>query len=145
MPGSSPPLLAAPPVQRSPATDVFHSSVRRPVVLVVDDEANVRELLAVGLSAYGYEVRTAVGGAHAIDVCQQDREAIVAALIDKRMPGVHGFSTLAAIRQIAPHARCWLITGDADAYAPDELEQLGAQGVIHKPFQLQEIVRLLRS
>ncbi len=139
----SPARLEPTPERRTLACEPYRAGQRRPVVLVVDDDANVREMLSIGLGGRGFDVKKAVGGAHAIEICQQDRDAVVAALIDKRMPGVHGFSTLAAIRQIAPHVRCWLITGDCDEYTKEELEQLGAAGVIYKPFNLNEVARLL--
>jgi CheY-like chemotaxis protein len=45
---------------------------------------------------------TAAGGAHAIALCEREGGLLVAALIDKCMPEVDGFSTLAAIRRLAP-------------------------------------------
>ena len=61
-------------------------------VLVVDDEANIRELLSVSLKFQGYEVETAAGGPEAIDRCRNFKPDVL--ILDVMMPGMDGFGLL---------------------------------------------------
>jgi signal transduction histidine kinase/DNA-binding response OmpR family regulator len=66
-------------------------------VLVVDDDADVRALLEQELVAAGYRVRTAAGGAEALELARRERPSAV--LLDLMMPPPDGFEVLYRIRQ----------------------------------------------
>ena len=61
-------------------------------LLIVDDELSVREILADGLGAMGYETLTAAGASEAFRIIQQERPNAV--LTDIEMPGASGFDLL---------------------------------------------------
>src|ERR1700722_7104078 len=61
-------------------------------VLVVDDEANIVELLSVSLKFQGFEVATATNGAQALDRAREARPDAV--ILDVMMPGMDGFGGL---------------------------------------------------
>ena len=69
-------------------------------ILVVDDEANIRNALAKLLSKQGHTVRTASGVAEAIDILRQSRFQIVVS--DLRMPGEDGLQLLLQTKAIDP-------------------------------------------
>ena len=66
-------------------------------VLVVDDEADVRALLEQELEASGYAVRSAAGGAEALDLIEREKPSVV--LLDLMMPPPDGFEVLYRIRE----------------------------------------------
>lgn len=65
-------------------------------VLVVDDEANIVELLSVSLKFQGFEVCTATNGAQALDRAREARPDAV--ILDVMMPGMDGFGVLRRLR-----------------------------------------------
>src|SRR4051812_48270777 len=88
----------------------------RRLVLVVDDEPDMREMLGFVLPHYGFDVRTANGGNEAIRVVQTTRFDLV--LTDLRMPGMDGFATTSALKQIVPELPVVIASG----YAPGETD-----------------------
>ncbi|MXR40211.1 response regulator [Halobaculum sp. WSA2] len=79
----------------------------RPHVLVVDDEAEVRELYADQL-ADEYDVSTAASGSEALDVLDDSVDVV---LLDRRMPGLHGDDTLERIRASGVDVRVAAVSG----------------------------------
>ncbi|WP_156749871.1 response regulator, partial [Mycobacterium sp. E1747] len=65
-------------------------------ILVVDDEANIVELLSVSLKFQGFEVYTASNGAQALDRAREARPDAV--ILDVMMPGMDGFGVLRRLR-----------------------------------------------
>ncbi len=72
-------------------------------VLVVDDEANIVELLSVSLKFQGFEVYTATNGAQALDRARETRPDAV--ILDVMMPGMDGFGVLRRLRADASMPR----------------------------------------
>ena len=106
----------------------------RKSVLVVDDEPGLLRLLEVGLPKLGFDVRTAAGGAKAVEFYRQNQDTIDLVLIDVTMPGMDGPATLAALQQINPQVRCCFMTGQSFTRSPNQLLALGAAEVFCKPF-----------
>jgi len=79
----------------------------RPHVLVVDDEADVRELYADQLAGE-YDVSTAAAGSEALDVLDDSVDVV---LLDRRMPGLHGDDTLQRIRASGVDVRVATVSG----------------------------------
>ena len=116
---------------------------RRPGVLVVEDEAILRDLLEQALPPHGFTVWAAAGAADAVEALARHPEQIDAALVDLRLPGLDGPDTVAALRGVRPGLPCCLMGGDADPEDP----RLLATGCpcLRKPFHLAEVVRQLRA
>jgi CheY-like chemotaxis protein len=113
-------------------------------VLVADDEETVRTLLSLALPRFGILPLLAADGDEAIRVYQAHAAEVRVALLDVRMPGRDGPATLAALRALTPGLPCVFMTGHAGGYSTDDLRALGAAEVVVKPFQLDELVNLLR-
>jgi CheY-like chemotaxis protein len=114
-------------------------------VLVVDDDADVRDALDAGLRREGFAVWLAADGQAALDLYRNHSETIDVVLLDVRMPGLDGPQTLAALQQLTPQIRCCFMTGYLGSHSTQELRRLGADAVLMKPFHLSEVARVLRT
>ena len=81
---------------------------RKPSVLVVDDEPDLVDLYATNLREE-YEVKTAYGGAAALELIETVHDLDVA-LIDRRMPDVSGDEVLARLHETSPNCRVAMVT-----------------------------------
>jgi DNA-binding response OmpR family regulator len=115
-----------------------------PVILVVDDDPTILTFLRLVLPQEGFAVLTASNGAEAIEVFRHARNWIAAVLLDVRMPGLDGSQTLTALREIDPEVPCCFMSGDTAEYSSEELCKQSGSSVIGKPFQLSELVSVLR-
>jgi CheY-like chemotaxis protein len=85
------------------------SSTRRPRILLIDDDPNVREVLLHLLASFGYEVQTAAEGASGLARFDEGGWDLV--LVDVVMPAMSGWGVVEAIRLRAPATPIVLITG----------------------------------
>ena len=111
-------------------------------VLVVDDEAPVREAFAAALQAKGYEVTLAQDGREALRSLRQERFDLI--FLDILLPQVGGASVLKAIKRWDPEAVVVLITGYP--YHDETLAALeyGPAMLLPKPIKLTDIEAVLR-
>jgi CheY-like chemotaxis protein len=110
--------------------------------LVVDDEEDVREMLAMALQMDGYAV-TAVGdGAAAVRTAQSSPFEVVT--LDLRMPGMGGVETLTRLKSTAPQLPVIIVSGYVGSAEMRTCLDLGAFAVVRKPFDLNELLELLR-
>lgn len=112
------------------------SGRRRSRILVIDDEAQVRDLWGDFLTMLGYDVVRAADGADGLT--HVDRGGCDLILTDLRMPGLTGWDVAAAVRRRAPAAPVLVITGSATHL--DAIRALAA-GVtlLEKPVDLQDL------
>jgi GAF domain-containing protein/CheY-like chemotaxis protein len=111
-------------------------------VLVIDDEAPVRELIADILRAAGHTPRLAEDGPAGLSHVERDGPPDVA-LIDLGLPGMSGWEVAARLRATHPHLPLVLITGWGDRLDPSEIDRSGVSEVIAKPFQAEQILRVV--
>ena len=116
-------------------------------ILVVDDHEGVRVTLELMLTRAGYRVLSADSGSCAIMLAST--EAIDAALIDVHMPGMTGFECLRLILQnrdpLQSRLPSWFITGALTPEINRAAVEIGAMGVLQKPFEHAELVDVIRS
>ena len=119
------------------------SSIQKDRLLVVDDDAVVRDMLEAMLETLGYHVISAENGFKAVETFQEKKEEICLVLSDVIMPGMDGWETLAALRAIQPDIPVILASGCSlsRTAAPRCREQ--PQAVLHKPFKMQDLKALL--
>lgn len=110
-------------------------------ILLVDDDEDMRSLLADVLSDDGYEVVQAANGAEALVVLH--RETFAAILLDKRMPGLSGMDLLPGLRVSCPETPVIVITAFGDAHTAAEGTEKGAFGLLFKPFRMDELRAML--
>jgi CheY-like chemotaxis protein len=112
------------------------SEPRRPV-LVVDDDESIRESVAMFLIDEGYPVAVAGDGDEALERVAERSPALI--LLDIRMPRMNGIEFAAAYRALpGPHAPIVVMTAGRDAR--QRAEEIGADGYLAKPFDLDDLV-----
>ncbi len=106
-------------------------------LLVVDDDAVVREALVDALAEAGYEVRAAGDGARAVALLAERAPDVV--LSDVRMPGMDGLALLALLRERAPDIPVLLMTAFDDMPTVVAAMREGATDFLVKPLDLHEL------
>jgi response regulator RpfG family c-di-GMP phosphodiesterase len=125
--------------RRAGTTSCTGSSGTR--LLIVDDEAACRKLLAVILTQAGMSCTTAANGAEALSVLQ--REPVDAVIADLIMPGVSGLELLAEVRQFYPQQVFLIATGVDDVRVGMQAMRQGADDYLVKPLEADMIVASL--
>jgi CheY-like chemotaxis protein len=100
-------------------------------LLVVDDDQDVRELLAEYLGVNGYQVDLAASGPEALRCLAAQAPDLV--LLDVTMPGMDGIETLAEIARRRPGTPVVMISGNGDVGSARRAVELGAVGYVPKP------------
>ncbi|MSP23716.1 MAG: sigma-54-dependent Fis family transcriptional regulator, partial [Myxococcales bacterium] len=112
-------------------------------ILVVDDEANLRRVLAAQLERDGYEVHTAQDGGQAIEFIREHHVDLV--ITDLRMPRVSGMELLRLMQTEEPELPVVILTAHATVDTAVDALKLGAVDYISKPFDQEEIRRAVRK
>jgi DNA-binding response OmpR family regulator len=112
-------------------------------ILVVDDEASIRELLEVVLTAHRFQVVSASDGEAAIQLIQANPRGFDLVISDILMPGMSGFDVLREIRRINPEMAVFFLTTQVHFYA--QAVQFGANDFIVKPFDYLSLETKLRE
>ncbi|MDB5102660.1 MAG: two component, sigma54 specific, transcriptional regulator, Fis family [Fibrobacteres bacterium] len=114
------------------------------MILVVDDEPKLRALLSMALTAEGMEVKEAESAEAALDLLGRG-DAISAMITDVRMPGMSGLDLVKRVRREHPGIECIVMTAYADSGTGVEAMRNGAFEYVTKPFEMDEMVLLIRS
>ena len=112
-------------------------------ILVVDDEAPVREVLTEYFTTEGYAVEGAGSGAEALTVVRGGRADLV--LLDVRMPGLDGVQVLRKIREINEDVPVIMVTANEDVGLAKETLRLGAFDYVAKPFDFDYLDRAVAA
>ncbi len=114
-------------------------------ILVVDDEADIRELLGEILKRYGYRVSCAENGEKALEMFQNDPHAFDCILLDLSMPGIGGYRCLQEMLRIQPEAVVLIASGYAKDDAVQRAMQVGARDYIEKPYRMRVLLQRIRD
>jgi len=117
-------------------------------ILLVDDDPNIRKLAKMSLERVGHwQVTLAASGVEAIDAVVCDQPDLV--VLDVMMPGIDGVTTLTKLKARNPNLPVILMTAKVQTEEIAEYLNLGAVGVIMKPFDPmllpKEITELLKD
>jgi two-component system alkaline phosphatase synthesis response regulator PhoP len=119
----------------------FRNSHLRDCVVLVDDEANIRETIAFILDAEGVEVATAADGIEGLAAVRRLRPKVV--LLDVMMPRMDGYEVCRAIRQDPNLIGTYVIILTAKGQRSDERQalEIGADLYLSKPFDDEVVLR----
>ena len=113
-------------------------------ILLVDDDSAFRHVMSGELRRLGHDVQTAATGEEAVRLAEQLDPAIV--LLDLRLPGMDGLSTMKAIRARNPAAEIIMLTGHGSIDTAIESIRVGAFDYVTKPCPLDELqIRIQRA
>ncbi|HLA78359.1 MAG TPA: PAS domain S-box protein, partial [Vicinamibacteria bacterium] len=117
---------------------------RSGAILVVDDEAVLREVVREVLETEGYPVWEASEGQEALDLFAPDPSAVALVLLDLSMPGMGGEEAFKHMRQLDPEVQVVLTSGFSEAEATRHFGGLGLAGFIQKPYAIPDLLSLIR-
>jgi signal transduction histidine kinase/CheY-like chemotaxis protein len=126
--------LVRPPAEQPP-TEVTGSGL----ILIVDDDDYILQAVEVSLQSFGYSVLRANSGAAAIQIFQEQSEAIDLVLLDMLMPGMSGEETFRALGKIRSDVKVVLSTGYAPDQAAQRFNEKGLAGFLRKPYDPDQL------
>ena len=107
-------------------------------VLVVDDEASIRDLLAKTLALAEYDVETAPDATTALSRVRASEYDLLIA--DLRMPGMDGLTLIRQVKRIRAELPIVIITGFSSEASAIEAVNLNVAGYLRKPFRVPEVL-----
>jgi CheY-like chemotaxis protein len=112
-------------------------------ILVIDDEADVRDALVDMLREQHHEVVSAADGAEGLERFRAGTFDLV--LTDLAMPGISGWQVARAVKASRPDVPIVLVTGWGVELSPAELRMHGVDQVMTKPFRLPEVLEVVAT
>jgi PAS domain S-box-containing protein len=114
------------------------------LVLVVDDEANIRNLLKLVLGKANFQLMEAVNGADALVKVNELKERLNYIITDIHMPQLDGLGLIRKVKEILPAITIVAMTGRLEANEREQIEALNVAAIIEKPFTPNTILAALR-
>ena len=124
--------------RNGPVAAAAPSLPERPRVLVVDDEASIRELLTRTLSLTEYDVEAVADGRTGLDRLRLGSYDLLIA--DLRMPVMDGLTLIREARRLQPNLKAIIITGYSTESSAIEAVNLGVVGYLVKPFRVPQVL-----
>jgi excisionase family DNA binding protein len=114
-----------------------------PLVLVVDDDARLREYMRVNLELEGYTVRESENADQALEAIASEAPDLV--LLDVVMPGIDGWQLLQKLQELHGSIPVIMFSGKVDEHTAAEAQERGAHGFVGKPFDPQELLNRAKA
>ena len=122
---------------------MFSGDTSLPSVLLVEDEAFLRELVMENLQDAGYSVFEASNGNDGVDVLRSEQHIDVL-LSDIKLPDIDGYTVAQIGKRLRPELKVILMTGYAPSPLPDALQKL-VYRVLQKPFSLNTLPKVVAA
>jgi len=120
---------------------MFRKVFMHKTILIVDDEASIRQSLGAILADEGYEILMAESGEEALKVIEDEMPNLV--LLDIWLPGMDGIETLKLIKADHPQLRVIIMSGHGTIETAVKATKLGAFDFIEKPLSLDKVILLV--
>lgn len=118
-------------------------AVRKPAVLVVDDDQPILSLMRSLLREFGFEPLLASNGAQALQEARARTPDVI--LLDRKMPGMSGIELIAELRKEETLRATPVVIVSGEPVTSDEVRALGADAAVLKPFDVTELVALVKE
>ena len=115
------------------------------LVLVVDDEAPIREVIVGTLEAHNYRCYTAEDGTDALALYFERRGAINLVITDLHMGMMDGETLTRSLKKLTPDARVVVSSGHLQKECQTALEGLGVNVFLEKPYTAEKLLRCVRQ
>lgn len=138
-------LRAAAPTRRDPELEetTASSDSEAPRILAIDDQSMILELLSAMCETLGYAIDTFESPTEALEAFENIGYDIV--ITDVAMPELSGWDVARRIRETNAETYLIFITGWREGLKDDDLDALGVDQVLHKPFRLEQLSEALEK
>ncbi len=121
-----------------PGWDLKVDEPNRKPVLIVEDDPDLLDMMEIVLDSADYSVRKALNGKEALDATRHEMPGLI--LLDMKMPVMDGWEFAARFRnEFDGAAPIVVVTAAADARM--RAEEIGAQGYLAKPFEIDDLIQ----
>jgi PAS domain S-box-containing protein len=114
-------------------------------ILFAEDEQLLREIVQSTLESMGYKVIVAGNGKEAVDIYKKHFKSIGLVLTDVGLPKLLGTDVFAMMKEINPDVKVVFASGFMSLETKSELLREGAKGFILKPYNLNEVLQIVRE
>jgi len=139
------PAMAGAATAAAPETGAPPQGGHGELILVVDDEAPIRDTTRRVLERHNYRVLVASNGAEAMEQFIQHRENVRLVLTDVMMPTMDGPTLIRSLRVLEPKLRVMAMSGLSQRDKSDDLAALGVRDVLSKPFDSKALLGAISS
>jgi len=115
------------------------------LVLIVDDEDDIRAVMTATLESFGYRVVSAADGSDGLVKFAQMSEDLAVVITDMAMPVMDGATMIRAMRKIEPSLRIVGMSGLLHADQTTELQSLNVAGFLSKPFSAEHLLHTING
>ena len=115
------------------------------MILVVDDEAAIREITKTSLENHNYQVITARDGIEAIALYVENRDQIALVLTDIFMPSMDGLTSIRTLKKINPSVKIVAVSGLAPSDKISALYDIGVKAFLCKPYTASQLLQTISS
>ncbi|OKH30263.1 hypothetical protein NIES2119_31280 [[Phormidium ambiguum] IAM M-71] len=137
------PAIEAQETQQTEETQLPQGSGE--LILVVDDEAAIRDITITSLETHGYKVISACDGEQAIPTYRQNKDKISVVLLDMMMPNLDGYHTINELQKINPNLKIIAMSGLTANSVNAEATSKQVKGFLSKPFTAEELLVTLQE
>jgi CheY-like chemotaxis protein len=114
-------------------------------VLVVDDDATIRNFMRTVLTRENFKVLTALDAASALILVTEHQADLRVVITDQHMPNMDGLAFARVLKAKLPGAGIIVVSGKMDMATADEFKDLGVVGILEKPFNPEQLLKTLEA
>jgi len=129
--------------QTPPVEDLEMPQGHGELILVVDDEAAIRDIIKASLETYNYKALTASDGIEAITLYVEHRDEISVVLTDMMMPSMDGPTTIRTLQKIEPQVKIVAVSGLVSNDKLTQVAKFGVKNFLSKPYTTKELLTTL--
>ncbi|MDZ8186790.1 MAG: response regulator [Nostoc sp. ChiSLP02] len=115
------------------------------LILIVDDEAAIRDVTKTSLESHNYKAITASDGIEAIALYAENREQISLVLTDLLMPSMDGITTIRTLQKINPDVKIIAVSGLNSADKIDAAYGIGIKAFLSKPYTANQLLQTIST
>lgn len=119
--------------------DLPYPTGKGELILIADDEENIRQITGETLKKFGYQILTAADGTEALALYAQNSAEIKVVLTDMAMPFMDGAATIRALRKINPNLPIIAASG----LPPADIDSLNVNAFLAKPYTAEKLLTTL--
>lgn len=110
------------------------------LILVVDDEENIRQITGGTLEKFGYRVLAAADGTEALIAYAERRDEIALVITDMAMPNMDGLAAIRVLKKLNPSLKIIAVSGLSSPDQMSEINALGVSAFLSKPFTAEKLL-----